>query len=78
VISKALDAVEGRLDRGDGRIGISVLNGTGVLKPGGSVTVNIANVGAQQWMLLRVQKELDSRSQATSEDESKGGCPSFS
>jgi hypothetical protein len=65
LIPKALDAVEGRLDRGDGRIGISVLNGTGVLKPG-NVTVNIANLGAQQWMLLKLQKELDSRSEATS------------
>jgi hypothetical protein len=71
LIPKALDAVEGRLDRGDGRIGISVLNGTGVLKPGGNVTVNVANVGAQQWVQLQLQKELDSRGQATSEDESK-------
>ena len=68
LIPKALDAVEGRLDRGDGRIGISVLNGTGVLKPGG-VTVNIANVGALQWMQLQLQKELDSQSQATPEGE---------
>ena len=69
LIPKALDAVEGRLDRGDGRIGISVLNGTGVLKPGGNVTVNVANVGALQWMQLQLQEELDSRSGATLEDE---------
>jgi Helix-turn-helix domain of resolvase len=70
LIPKALDAVEGRLDRGDGRIGISVLNGTGVLKPGGNVTVNIANVGAQQWMLLKQQEELDSRREKDSENQS--------
>jgi hypothetical protein len=75
LIPKALDAVEGRLDRGDGRIGISVLNGTGVLKPGGNVIINIGNVGAQQWVHLQLQKELDSRSQATPENESKG--PTF-
>ncbi len=72
LIPKALDAVEGRLDCGDGRIGISVLNGTGVLKPGGNVTINIGNVGAQQWVQLQLQKELDSRSQATPENESNG------
>jgi hypothetical protein len=59
LISKALDAVEGRLDQGDGRIGISLLNGTGVLKPGGNVTVNIANLGAQQWYQLKSQQQLD-------------------
>jgi len=61
LIPKALDAVEGRLDHGDGRIGISVLNGTGVLKPGGNVTVNVANVGVLEWMQLQLQKQLDSQ-----------------
>jgi hypothetical protein len=72
LIPKALDAVEGRLDRGDGRIGISVLNGTGVLKPGGNLTVNIQNNGAMAWIAIKQQKELDSRSHATTENESKG------
>ena len=71
LIPKALDAVEGRLDRGDGRIGISVLSGTGVLKPGGNVTVNIANVGAQQWVQLQLQKELNTKSETDSENESE-------
>jgi CENP-B N-terminal DNA-binding domain len=71
LIPKALDAVEGRLDRGDGRIGISVLTGTGVLRPGGNVTINIANVGAQQWMSLKPQEELNSPSRATSKNESE-------
>jgi Helix-turn-helix domain of resolvase len=70
LIPKALDAVEGRLDRGDGRIGISVLNGTGVLKSGGNVIVNFANVGAQQWYNVTLRRELDSRSEKDSENES--------
>ena len=70
LIPKALDAVEGRLDRGDGRIGISVLNGTGVLKTGSNLTVNIANVGAQQWALLKLQRQLDAGSETDSESES--------
>jgi hypothetical protein len=78
LIPKALDAVEGRLDCGDGRIGISVLNGTGVLKPGGNVTVNIANVAAQQWYQLRYQRELDARTEAISENESSNPTTSKS
>ena len=70
LIPKALGAVEGRLDRGDGRIGISVLHGTGVLKTGGNVTVNIANVAAQQWELLRLQRQLNAGSETDSESES--------
>ena len=71
LIPKALDAVEGRLDRGDGQIGISVLNGTGVLRSGANVNVNVVNAGAQQWMLLKLQEELDSRNKAASENESE-------
>jgi Helix-turn-helix domain of resolvase len=70
LIPKALDAVEGRLDRGDGRIGISVLNGTGVLKAGGNITVNLQNNGAMAWIAIKQQEELDSRSENDSEDES--------
>jgi hypothetical protein len=42
-----------------------------VLKPGGNVTVNLANVGALQWMQLQLQEEFDSRSKTDSKNESE-------
>jgi hypothetical protein len=49
LVPKAIRAVESDLDNNNGRVGLSLLAGVGVLKSGGSVTVNVALSNSESW-----------------------------
>ena len=57
MIPKALDAVEAGLDKKDPRTGLGILHGVGVLKSGGTVTVNVTNWAALEIARLKAEKE---------------------
>ena len=70
-LQKSAKVLRAKLNRGSESAATTILRGFHVLQSGSNTTVNLQNNGAMAWLAILQQKEMDSRSEATSENESK-------